>query len=103
MRVKGESQKAVLKLNTHKTMIMAFNPITAWQIKGEKMETLNDFIFLGSEIPVDGDCSHESERQLLLGGKAFINLDSILKIRHYFANKGLSSQSKGFSSSHVQM
>ena len=81
MRVKEESQKAGLKLNTHKTMIMAFNPITAWQIKGEKMETLNDFIFLGSEIPVDGDCSHESERQLLLGGKAFINLDSILKSR----------------------
>ena len=101
MRVKEESEKAALKLIIQKTMIMESSPITAWQIKGEKMETLKDFIFLGSKIAVDGDCSHESKRHLLLGGKALINLDSILKIRHYFADKGLSSQSNGFSSSHV--
>ena len=80
---------------------MASSPITSWQIEGE---TVADFIFLGSKISGDGDCSHEIKRCLLLGRKAMINLDSILKSkRHYFANKGPSSQGSGFSSSHVWM
>ena len=101
MKVKEESEKAGLKLNIQKTKIMASGPITPWQIDGETMETVTDFIFLGSKIIVDGDCSHDIKRHLFLGRKAVTNLDSILKIRHYFANKGLSSQSYGFSSSHV--
>ena len=80
MRVKEESEKAVLKLNIQKTDIMASGPITSWQIDGEKMETVADFIFLGSKIR-DGDCSHEIKRQLLLGREAMTNLDSILKSR----------------------
>ena len=76
-------------------------PITSWQIDGETVETVTDFIVLGSKITVDGDCSHEIKRHLLLGRKALTNLDSKLKSRHYFANKGPSSQSYGFSSSHV--
>ena len=71
-------------------------PINSWQIDGETMETLSDFIFLGSKITADGDCSHEIKRCLLLGRKAMINLDSIIKSREYFADKGLSSQSYGF-------
>ena len=98
MRVK-ESEKAVLKLNIQKTKIMAFSPITSWQMDG-KTET--DFIFLGSKISADGDCSHEIKRCLLLRRKAMTNLDSVFKSRHYFANKGSCSQSYGFSSSHVQ-
>ena len=83
---------------------MASSPITSWQIDGETMETVRDFIFLGSKITVDGDCRHEIKRCLLLGRKAMAYLDSIIKKqRHYFANKGLSSQSYGFSSSHVWM
>ena len=83
---------------------MASGPITLWQIDGEMMETVKDFIFLGSKITVDGDCSHEIKRSLLLGRKAVTNLDSIFKKqRHYFANKGPSSQSYGFSSSNVWM
>ena len=82
---------------------MASGPITSWQIDGETMETVTDFIFLGSEITVDGDCSHEIKRRLLLGREAMTNLDSILKKRHYFPNKGPSSQRYGFSSSHVWM
>ena len=83
--------------------IMASGPITSWKIHGETMETVTDFIFLGSKIAVDGDCSHEIRRGLLLGGKAMTNLDSIKKQRHYIANKGLPYQSYGFSSSHVWM
>ena len=82
---------------------MASSPITSWQIDGETVDTVADFIFLGSKITVDGDCSHEIKKHLLLGRKAMTNLDSILKSRDYFADKGLSSQSYGFSSSHVWM
>ena len=83
---------------------MASGPITSWQIDWENIETGTDFIFLGSKITADGDCSHEIKRRLLLGRKAMTNLDNILKKqRHYFANKGPSSQSYGFSSSHVWM
>ena len=82
---------------------MASGPIISWQIDGETMETVRDFIFLGSKITADGDYSHEIKRRLLLGRKAMTNLDSILKSRHYFANKGPSSQSYGFSSGHVWM
>ena len=84
-------------------MIMASGPITPWQIDGEAMETVRDFIFLGSKITVDGDCSHEIKRHLLLERQVMTNLDSILKQRHYFVNKGPSSQGYGFSSSHVWM
>ena len=79
MKVKEESEKAGLKLNTEKMKIMASGPITSWEIEGEKVETVTDFIFLGSKITVDGDCSHEIKRCLLLGRKAITNLDSILK------------------------
>ena len=78
MKVKEESEKAGLKLNIQKTKIMASGPITSWQIDGETMETMRDFIFLGSKITADGDCSHEIKRQLLLGRKAMTNLDRIL-------------------------
>ena len=82
---------------------MASSPITPWQIDRETMETVIDFILGGSKITADGDCSHEIKRRLLLGRKAMTNLDSILKSRHYFADKDPSSQSYGFSSSHVWM
>ena len=98
MKVKEESENAGLKLNIQKTKIMASGPITSWEIDGEAVA---DFIFLGSKITADGDCSHETKRCLLLGRKVMTNLDRILKNRHYFANKGLSSQSYSFSSSHV--
>ena len=81
MRVKDESGKAGLKLNIQKTKIMASGPTTSWQIEGEKMETVIDFIFLDSKIIADGDCSHEIKRRLLLGRKAMTNRDSILKSR----------------------
>ena len=81
MKVKEESEKVGLKLNIQKTKIMACGPITSWQIDGETVETVSDFIFLGSEITVGGDCSHEIKRRLLLGTKAMINLDRILKSR----------------------
>ena len=81
MWVKEESEKAGLKLNIQKTKTMASGPITSWQIDGETMETVRDFTFLGSKITVDGDCSHEIKRCLLLGRKAMTNLDSILKSR----------------------
>ena len=104
MKVKEESEKAGLKLNIQKMKIMASGPITSWEIDGETVETVPDFIFLGSKITADGDCSHEIKRHLLLGRKVMTNLDSIFKKqRHYFANKGLPSQSSGFSSSHVWM
>ena len=81
MKVKEESEKVGLKLNIQKMKIMASSPITSWQIDGEKMETVTDFIFLGSIITADGDCSHEIKRRLLLGRKVMTNLDSILKSR----------------------
>ena len=103
MKVKEESEKVDLKLNIQKTKVMASNPITSWEIDGETVETVLDFIFGGSKITADGDCSHEIKRHLLLGRKVMTNLDSILKSRHYFANKGPSSQGYGFSSGHVWM
>ena len=103
MKVKVESEKVGLKLNTQKTKIMASGPISSWQIDGETVETVADFIFLGPQITAGGDCSHEIKRCLLLGRKVMTNLDSILKNRHYFANKGLSSQSYSVCSSHVWM
>ena len=81
MKVKEESEKADLELNIQKTKIMVSCPITAWQIGGETMEIVNDFIFLGSKITADGDCSHEIKRRLLLGRKAMTNLDSDFKSR----------------------
>ena len=81
MKVKEESEKVGLKLNVQETKIMASGPITSWQIYGETMETVTDFIFLGPKITADGDCSHETKRCLLLGRKAMTNLDSILKSR----------------------
>ena len=98
--MKVDSEKVSLKLNIQKMKIMASGPITSWEIDGE---TVSDFIFLGSKITADGDCSHEIKRRLLLGRKIMTNLDSILKSRHYFANKHLSSQGYGFSSGHVWM
>ena len=81
MNVQEESEKVGLKLNIQKTKIVASRPITSWEIDGETMETVTDFIFLGSKIPADGDCSHETKRCLLLGRKVMTNLDSILKSR----------------------
>ena len=104
MKVKEESEKAGLKLNIQKTKNTASSLITSWQTDGEKIETVADFISLGSKITADGGCSHEIKRRLLLGRKVMTNLDSVIKKqRHYFANKGPSSQSYGFSSSHVWM
>ena len=102
MKVKEESEKAGLKLNIQKTKIISPSPITSWEIDGETMETVPDFIFLGSKITADGDCSHAIKRCLLLGRKAMTNLDSILKSKD-IANKDPSSQSYGFSSSYVWM
>ena len=96
MKVKEESEKVGLKFNIQKTKIMASGPITSWEIDGETVETVADFIFGGSKITADGDCSHEIKRRLLLGRKAVTNLDSILK-------SCPSSQSYGFSSSQVWM
>ena len=87
MKVKEESEKVGLKLNIQKIKIMASGPITSWQIDGETMETVTDFIFLGSKSTTDGDCSHEIKRHLLIGRKAMTNLDSILKSRDN-TNKG---------------
>ena len=81
MKVKEESEKVGLKLNIQKTKIMASGPITSWQIDGETMETVTDFIFLGSKITADGNCNHEIKTRLLLGRKALTNLDSIVKSR----------------------
>ena len=103
MKMKEESGKVGLKLNIQKTKIVECGSIISWQIDGETVETVADFIFGGSKITADGDCSHEIKRCLLLGRKVMTNLDSILKSRHYFANKGPSSQGYGFSSSHVWM
>ena len=104
MKVKEESEKVGLKLSIQKTKIMASGLITSWQIDEETMEAVIDFIFLGSKIPADGDCSHEIRKPLCLGRKVMTNLDSALKKqRYYFANKGPSSPSYGFTSSHVWM
>ena len=102
MKVEEESEKVGLKLNIQKTKIMASGLITSWEIDGETVETVTDFIFLGSKFIVDDDCGHEIKRLLLLGRKVMTNLNSIFKKqRHYFANKGPSSQGYGFSSGHV--
>ena len=103
MKVKEESEKVGLKLNIQKTKIMESGPIPSWEIDGETVETVSDFIFLGFKITADGDCSHEIKRCLLLGRKVMTNLDSIEKQRHYFANKGPPSQGYGFSRSRVWM
>ena len=103
MKVKEESEKVGLKLNIKKTKIMASNPITSWQIDGETMETVRDFIFLGSKTTADGDCSYEVRRCLFLGRKAMTNLDSVLKSRDISLPTNPYSQSYGFSSSHVWM
>ena len=97
MRVKEKSEKAALKLNIQKTKIMASGSITSWQIYGEKMETVTDFIFLDSKITANGDCSHEIKRCLLLGRKAMTNLDRVLKKqRYHFVDKSAYSQTYGF-------
>ena len=100
MKVKEESEKVGLKLDIQKTKIIASGPITWWQIDGETVETVTDFILGASKITADGDCSHEIKRHLLLGRKGMTNLDSIFKSRD-IANKGLSNQSYDFSSTHV--
>ena len=100
MKVKVESEKVGLKLNIQKTKIMASGPITSWQIEGETLETVTNFIFLGSKITADGDCSHEIKRCLLIRRKAMTNLDSMLKSRD-ITSKGPCSQSHGLSNSHV--
>ena len=104
MKVKEESEKAGLKFNIQKMKIMASDPISSLQTDGEITETVSDFIFLGSKVTADGDCSHEIERCLLLGRKSYNQPRQHIKNqRHYFAEKGPSSQSYGFSSSHVWM
>ena len=104
MKVNKESEKAGLKLNNPKTKIMTSYSITSWQIDGGRVETVTDFIFLGSRITADGECHHEIKRCLLLARKTMTNLANTLKNqRHYFAYKGLSTQSYGFSSGHVWM
>ena len=102
MKVKMESQKVGLKLNIQKMKIMASSPITSWDIDGETVETVSDFIFLGSKITTDGDCSHEIKRRLLLGSKVMTNLDSIFKSRDItLPTKVRLSQGYGFSCGHV--
>ena len=103
MKVKEESEKVGLKLNIQKTKIMASGPIISWEIDGETVETVSDFILGGSKITADGDCSQETKRRLLLGRKVMTNLDSIFKSRDYFAKKGLCSQGSFFSIGHVWM
>ena len=103
MKVKEESEKVGLKLNIQKTKIVAFGLITSWQIDGETVETVSDFIWGISKITADGDCSHEIKRRLFLGRKIMTNLDSMLKSRDITLSKGLSSQGYGFSSGHVWM
>ena len=104
MKVKEESEKADLKLNLQKTKILASGPIISWQIDGETMETVTDFIFLGSKITADGGCSHEIKKMLDPWKKTYDQpRQHAKKQRHYFANKGPSSQSHGFSSGHVRM
>ena len=101
MKVKEESEKAGLKFNIQKTKIMASRPIISWQIDGEAMEIVTNFMFLGSNITADGDCSHEIKRHVLLGRKAMTNLDSILKNRDITLLTKFHLVKTGFSSSHV--
>ena len=104
MKVKEESEEADLKLNIQKTKIMASGPITSWEIDGETMDTVTDFILAGSKITADGDCSHEIKRCLLLGRKVMTDLDSILKSRDItLSTKVHLVKAMGFSSSHVWM
>ena len=104
IKVKEESEKVGFKLNIQKMKIMASGPITSWQIDGETVETVSDFIFGDSKITADGDCSHEIKRRLLLEMKDMTNLDSIFKSRDItLPIKGLSSQGYGFSCGHVWM
>ena len=104
MKVKVESEKVGLKLNIQKMKIMASGPTTSWEIDGETVETVSDFIFLGSKITTDGDCSHEIKKTLTPWKKTYNQpRKHIEKQRHYFANKGPSSQGYGFSSGHVWM
>ena len=106
MKVKEESEKVGLKFNIQKTKSMASSPITSWQTVGETIETVRDFIDLGSKITADGDCSHEIKRHLLLGRKVMIYdqpIQHIKKQSHHFDDKGPYAQSYGFSSSHVKM
>ena len=104
MKVKVESEKVGLKLNIQKTKIMASGPISSWEIDGETVETVTNFILGGSKITADGDCSHEIKRHLLLGRKVMTKpRQHIQKQKHYFANKGLSSQVYGSSCSHAWM
>ena len=101
--MKEESEKVGLKLNIQKTKTMASGSITSWQIDGENVEMMSDFIFLGSKIIADSDCSHDIKRRLLLVRIAMSNLDIVLKSRHHFADKDLYSQSYYFSCSHLWM
>ena len=103
VKVKEESEKVGLKVNIQKTKIMSSGPITSWQIDAKTVETVTDFIFLGSKITADGDLSHEIKRRLLLGRSYDQPRQHIKKQKHYFANKGPSSQGYGFSSGHVWM
>ena len=104
MKVKEENEKVGLKLNFQKTKIMASSPTTSWQIDGETREIVTDFIFWGSKITADGDCSHEIKRRLLFVRKPMTNLDSILKSRDItLLDKGVSRQNYGFSGSHIWM
>ena len=104
MKVKEESEKVGLKLNIQKIKIMASGPITSWEIDGETVETVSDFIFWGSKITADGDCSHEIKRRFLLGRKVMTNLDSIFKSKDIsLPTKVRLSQGNGFSSGHVWM
>ena len=101
MKVKEESEQVGLKLNIQKIKIMVSGPITSWQIDGETVETVSDFIFGGSKITTDGDCSHEIKRRLLLGRKVMTNLDSILKSRDIILPAKVHVVKDGFSSTHV--
>ena len=103
MKVKVETEKVGLKLNIQKMKMMASGPITSWEIDGETVETVSDFILGGSKITADGDCNHEIKRRLLLGRKVMTNLDSIFKSRDITLPKGPSSQGYGFSCGHVWM
>ena len=103
LKVKEESEKVGLKLNIQKTKIIEFGPVTSWEIDGETVETVRNFILLGSKITADDDCSHEIKRRLLLGRKFMTNLDSILKSRDITLPTSTSSQGYGFSSGHVWM
>ena len=103
MRVKEESEKTGLKLSIKKTKIMESGPITSWQKDGQKVETVTDFIFLGSKITVDSDYSHEIKRHLLLGREVMTNLNSVLKTKTSLCRQSPFSQSYGFFSSHVWM